>query len=162
MIKLMLAGALVLFPCAAFALTDEDLWGTWRLVGAVSKEVDTGATSDAYGRHPTGFITYGKDHRVMAMASYDDRIKPQNWAASTPEERAQLFSTFWAYAGTYKLNGTTVEHHVDTSWNEVWTGTTVIRDVLFKDNQLILTTRPQPRIRDGKMNVVTLTWEKVN
>jgi hypothetical protein len=32
--------------------------------------------SDAYGGpHPVGFLSYGRDHRMMAMAAYDKRIK---------------------------------------------------------------------------------------
>ncbi len=45
--------------------------------------------------------------------------------------------------------------------NEVWTGTTQIRDVKKEGDQLIYTTRPAPITGDGKMSFGTLVWEKV-
>ena len=148
-------------PTQAAPLAEKDLWGTWKLISAYSREVESGAVTDAYGPHPTAFITYGPDHRMMAMAEYGDRLKVGDRGKATAEQRAALFKTFWAYAGTYTFNGSTIEHHVDTSWNATWTGTTVIRDVAQDGNHIVLTTRPQVRFSDGKMNVITLTWEKV-
>jgi hypothetical protein len=54
-----------------------------------------------------------------------------------------------------------MEHHIDISWNEIWTGTTQIRDVKKEGDRLIYTTRPAPFVSDGKMSVVTTVWEKV-
>jgi hypothetical protein len=64
-----------------------------------------------------------------------------------------------AYGGMYTFDGKKVEHHVDLSWNEVWTGTTVIREVKVEGDQLIYTTRP-PFGGDGRMSVITVVWEK--
>ena len=66
-----------------------------------------------------------------------------------------------AYGGTYKFDGNKVEHHIDISWNEVWTGTTVIRDLKKEGDKLVYTSRAAPFSSDGKMSVVTLVWEKV-
>jgi len=55
----------------------------------------------------------------------------------------------------------TMEHHIDISSNEVWSGTTQIRDVKVEGDRLIYTTRPAPFFSDGKMGVFTLVWEKV-
>jgi len=66
-----------------------------------------------------------------------------------------------AYGGTYKFDGKSMEHHIDISWNEWWTGTTVIRDVRKEGDKLIYTTRPAPFSGDGKMSVTTLIYEKV-
>jgi Lipocalin-like domain len=117
--------------------------------------------------NPIRSKTYSTEERVNACnegkirAEYGDRLKVEDWGKATAEQRAALFKTFWAYAGTYTFNGSTIEHHVDTSWNATWTGTTVIRDVAQDGNHIVLTTRPQVRFSDGKMNVITLTWEKV-
>ena len=54
-----------------------------------------------------------------------------------------------------------MEHHIDISWNELWTGTTQFRDVKKDGNRLIYTTHPAPNARDGKMSITTLVWEKV-
>jgi hypothetical protein len=66
-----------------------------------------------------------------------------------------------AYGGTYKFDGNKVEHHIDISWNEVWTGTTVIRDLKKEGDKLVYTGRAAPFSGDGKMSLVTLVWEKV-
>jgi hypothetical protein len=54
-----------------------------------------------------------------------------------------------------------IEHHIDISWNELWTGTTVIRDIKKEGDRVVFTTKPAPFPRDGKMSVYTLVWEKV-
>jgi Lipocalin-like domain len=66
-----------------------------------------------------------------------------------------------AYGGTYTFDGKSVQHHIDISWNEVWTGTTVIRDITKEGDKLIYTSPAAPFTGDGKMSEVTLVWEKV-
>ena len=45
-----------------------------------------------------------------------------------------------AYGGTYKFDGSTIEHHIDISWNEVWTGTTQVKSVKRDADRLVYTT----------------------
>jgi hypothetical protein len=133
---------------------------TW--LPAVKRNVDGGQTTDAYGGpHPIGYISYGRDHRMMAMAEYDHRVRPARVDQLTPEIRSQLFSTAWAYGGSYEVNGNTIQHHVDVSTNGAWTGTTVTRDIAYDGTRLVLTTRPQLS-SDGQMVILTLVWEKVS
>jgi hypothetical protein len=161
MSKFVVAVLAVLYASVSFAYDENDLIGTWKLVSAFMKNVENGEVSNAYsGPHPTGFLSYGRDHRMMAMAAYDKRIKPARVDQTTPEHRDQLFQTYFAYAGTYSVSGDAVQHHIEASWNETWTGTTVTRDIKFGNGMLILTTRPQLR-PNGKTFVITLTWEKI-
>jgi len=53
------------------------------------------------------------------------------------------------------------EHHIDGSWNQVWTGTTQIRNVKKDGDRLICTTQPGPSPIDGSMGFATVVWEKV-
>jgi hypothetical protein len=69
--------------------------------------------------------------------------------------------TVVAYAGTYSFDGKTVTHHIDVSWNQVWSGTDQIRDVHFDGDRVILTTKPGPFHLDGRMSTTSLVWEKV-
>jgi lipocalin-like protein len=161
MTKFVIAMFAVLYASASFAYDEEDFIGTWKLVSASMRNVENGEVSDAYGGpHPTGFLSYGRDHRVIAMAAYDRRFKPARVDQSTPEQRDELFLTYFAYAGTFTVSGNSIQHHIEASWNETWTGTTVIRDFKFEIDKLILTTRPQLR-PNGKTYVITLTWEKI-
>jgi hypothetical protein len=141
--------------------TEEDLVGTWRLVSASSKDVSSGQVADAFGGpHPVGFISYAKDHRMMAIGAYDNRLKPAHMDQTTAEQRDELFKTMFAYAGTYTVSGGSVQHHIDVSWNETWTGTSVTRDIGFQDGKLVLTSPPLLDY-EGKTVVLTAVWDKV-
>jgi hypothetical protein len=98
---------------------------------------------------------------MSAILAKDGRPKPVDMAKLTGEERAELFSTMIAYAGTFTFDGETVTHHVDISWNENFTGTDQVRHVKLEGGKLSLTTNPQPRGTDGKVIVMELMWEKV-
>src|SRR5487761_2208274 len=109
MIRIVVMLLAMLVSVAAQAVTEQDLWGSWKLVNASRKDVTTGEVSDAYGGpHPTGFISYGKDHRMIVLITFDNRIKPERVDTATPEQRAQLFNSMLAYAGTYSITGNSV------------------------------------------------------
>jgi hypothetical protein len=78
----------------------------------------------------------------------------------TDAERAQLFRTVVAYGGTYHREGQRLIHHVDISWNEIWTGTDQVREFVFDGKVLSLKTPPTPSPVDGKVAVATLVWER--
>jgi Lipocalin-like domain len=77
-------------------------------------------------------------------------------AASPGNERVALYDTMFAYAGTYSFEADKVTHHVDISWNEVWTGTDQIR--VFEVNGTTLTLRTHSNDLEAHYAVV---WEKV-
>jgi Lipocalin-like domain len=68
----------------------------------------------------------------------------------TDQQRADLFKTMLAYGATYKFDGDRIAHSIQISWNEVWTGTTVIRNVKKEGDRLIYTTRPAPFSGDAR------------
>jgi len=138
-----------------------DLLGTWRLVSYTRTVVATGETTDIFGKAPRGFINYGRDGRMLVLIVKDDRPTPDDLARMTDQQRAELFKSMIAYGGTYTFDGKTVTHHVDISWNQIWTGTNQIRNVTFENRKLILSTNPQPSSIDGKVSVGILTWEKL-
>ena len=158
--KLMLAVAIAALPFSARA-ADEELAGTYKLISSTRKILDTGEVLDTWGKNPKGFIMYGKDGRMLALIVNDGRPKPESVEKMTDLHRADLFRTMTAYGGTYTFDGKRVEHHIDISWNEVWTGTTVVRDLRKDGDRLVYTSPAAPFSGDGKMSVVTLTWEKV-
>jgi hypothetical protein len=139
----------------------EKLYGTWRLVSDVRKDVETGASTDNFGKHPQGFLSYARDGRMSAIEVAEHRLKPTDLAKLGDADRAALFKTMLAYAGTFSFDGKVVTHHVDISWNSNWTGTDQIRNVRLEGNRLYITTNPQPSPIDGRLSIGTLTWEKV-
>ena len=52
------------------------------------------------------------------------------------------------------------EHHIDASWNEVWTVTTQLRHLTRVGDRLIHTTEPALFPHDGEISVNRLVWEK--
>jgi Lipocalin-like domain len=52
------------FP--AFA-EDQMLGGTYRLVSSTRKLLETGQVVDTFGKHPSGYINYGKDGRFLVL-----------------------------------------------------------------------------------------------
>ena len=139
----------------------EVLEGTWKLVSSTRTNTMTGATTDSFGPNPLGYIMYGKDGRMMVLLTRSDRPKPDSIDKIADEQRSRLFSSMLAYSGTYKFDGKTIEHHIDLSWNQVWSGTTQVRDIKKDGDRLIYTTQPGPSPIDGSMGFATLVWEKV-
>ena len=140
---------------------ERDISGTYKLISSTRKILDTGEVVDAYGKKPSGLITYGKDGHFLVLITYDGRVKPESIEKMTDQQRAELHRKMLAYGGTCTFDGNKVEHHIELSWNEVWTGTTVVREVQREGDRLIYVSRPAPFSGDGKVSVVTLIWEKV-
>jgi hypothetical protein len=133
--------------------------GTYKLVSEQRKIVDTGEIVSIPGA--VGYISYGKDGGMLVLIVRRPRPQPESIDKITDQQRVELFRTKTAYGGTYKFDGNKVEHHIDISWNEAWTGDDVIRDFKEEGDKLVYTTRPAPSPGDGKMSVVTVVWEKV-
>ena len=139
----------------------ETLYGTWKLVSFTQRFVATDETIDVFGRNPKGFLSYSRDGRMNAILVKDVRPKQADMAQATTEDKVQLFSSMYAYAGTFTVDGNTVTHHVDISWNENWTGTDQVRNVRLDGERLYISTNPQSNGIDGRIIVAELVWEKV-
>jgi hypothetical protein len=151
-----LTGIYALFPVYA---AEDDLVGTYRLIGEQRTIVDTGEIVPA--QDSQGYITYGADGHMIVLIVRHPRPKPESIEATSDQERADLLRTMTAYAGTYTFDGSKIEHHIELSMNETWTGTTQVRFVKRDGNRLVYTTPPFHFHTDGKMSVNTLIWEKV-
>ena len=152
---------LVLLTSVNVGASNDELYGTWRLLSFIIKDVSTDKTTDTFGKTPHGFINYSRDGRMLVLIVKDERPKPDDLAKMTDTERVDLFKTLISYGGTYTFDGKTVTHHIDISWNENWTGTDQVRNVKFEGSKLILSTNPQVSPIDGKLGIGVLTWEKV-
>jgi hypothetical protein len=158
-----LMGLLCIVAVPAHALEAKDLHGTWRLLTSITEDLDTGQERNTLGARPIGYITYGADGRMMTVAVSDDRPNVRDASKLTDEVRTKLFRSMWAYAGTYSIQGDSVVHNLDVSWNEFWTGASMIRDIQKRDDgRLVFTTKPQRGNQSGHMEVLTLVWEKAN
>jgi len=145
MTKRLLSVALMLSVLAASARaqTKESLVGTWKLVSA-EDTTDSGEVKSAYGHDPTGFLTYTADGRVMAVIANGGRkpLSSRDKDSAPVEERAEAFSTFAAYAGSYRVTGDTVVHHFEVASTQNLVNTDGVRFVKIEGDRLKMRTPP--------------------
>jgi len=160
--------ATVALPWGASAQTEQansiqqQFLGTWKLVSYVREEIPSGAKSDVMGAHPSGYINYGRDGRMMVLIVGTDRKKPVGPVA-TPEEAEALIRSMLAYAGEYTVDSEakTVTHHIDASSDQSRTGESLVRTYKLDGDRLTLTTPPSNDPASGKKTVRTLIWERL-
>ena len=140
----------------------ERILGTWKLVSYVGEDVASGNKTDVMGPHPSGYIEYGRDGRMIVIIVGTDRRKPAG-AVATPAEALALLTSLLAYAGTYTLDAAahTVTHHIDASWDQTRTGESHVRSYRFEGDRLTLTTQPSRDPATGRTSVRTVVWERV-
>jgi Lipocalin-like domain len=139
----------------------DSIVGTWKVRSYIREEIPSGAKSDVMGPHPSGYINYGPDGRMMVII-VGERKKPAGPVA-TPDEAKALISSLISYAGTYTVDSEakTVTHHIDVSWDESRTGESFERTYKSDGDRLTLTTRPSKDPVTGKESVRMLIFEKV-
>jgi Lipocalin-like domain len=137
---------------------NDKLVGTWKLVSASSTTSAGERCETPYGYSPVGFLTYTADGRVSAMISYGGR-KSLSVRGGTPEEQAQAFNTFLAYAGRYALSDDMVTHSVEISSIQTYVGKDLVRNVKFQGDRITLVT--PPTFVNGKVQMVELIWERL-
>jgi hypothetical protein len=135
------------------------LLGTWKLQSFTTEYQDTGQKVEPYGAHPSGYLSYGADHRMYAIVVRDDR-KPPAEVVPTDAEKIELFDGMGAYAGTYIIEGDKVSHHVDVSWIEAGTGTTQVRHFKLEGNSLHIRSAAAPDPSDGRVSSSTIVWTR--
>lgn len=154
-------GLILVLSVSATALAADELYGTWRLVSYKRTLVKTGETTDVFGKSPKGSITFGRDGRVIALMTSNKRPNVPDAAKMTDKQRAELYKTMIAWAGTYTFDEKTIKIRVDVSWNETWNGTELMRFVNFEGKRMVIKTEPALGALDGKLRTSVFVWEKV-
>lgn len=154
-------GLILVLSVSTTTLAADELYGTWQLVSYKRTLVKTGETTDVFGKSPKGSITFGRDGRVIALMTSDKRPHVPDAAKMTDKQRAELYKTMIAWAGTYSLYEKTIKIRVDVSWNESWNGTELMRFVNFEGAKMIIKTEPAIGALDGKLRTSVFVWEKV-
>jgi hypothetical protein len=137
---------------------ERQLDGTWKLVSLSRTLVPGGKPVSERPR--SGFLNFAPGNRMMAIAVPLDRRAPAD-LFPTDQETIQLFAGLMAYAGRYVIEGDKLVIHVDTSWNESWTGTRQVRLYALEGRRLTLKTEPSRTTADSQDSVETQVWEKV-
>ena len=137
---------------------EQDLLGTWHLVGLTRTLVATGKEIPDHPRK--GFITFAPGGRRMTILVWADRDAPTG-EVPTDRERIALHKSVIAFAGTYTIAPDRLVFDVDISWNEVWTGSEQVRFCIFDGDRMTLRTEPHKSATDGEESVFTQVWKKM-
>ena len=119
-------------------------------------KVDGSAPQEVFGRAPRGLAMLAPMRSTFLITAEGRRF------GRSVEERAALWDTLAAYSGTYRLDGGRFAVLVDVSANEMWNGTTQMRNWRLEGNRLTITTDRAPYSRDpSKMVVIRVVAERV-
>jgi Lipocalin-like domain len=103
--------------------------------------VATGATTDAMGANPNGYISYHADGRMMALVVDRQKHKYRAGVSLADQEKVALFDSMLAYSATYELLDDRVIHRVDASWTPTW-GPELVRPFTLKGDTLAISGAP--------------------
>ena len=116
------------------ALSDSDLVGAWVLDEMYAEDEDGGRTHPM-GRDAGGMIMYTPDGYMSAITHFADRFLPTD--RPSDEERAEAFSTYFNYAGTWALADDTVTHTIQTALDPNMVGMSLSRDITKDGAKLV-------------------------
>ena len=116
------------------ALSDSDLVGAWVLDEMYAEDGDGGRTHPM-GRDAGGMIMYTSDGYMSAITHFADRFLPAD--RPSDEERAEAFSTYFNYAGTWALADDTVTHTIQTALDPNMVGMSLSRDITKDGAKLV-------------------------
>jgi len=131
--------------------------GTWKLLSFYSEDVPSGNRVNPLGEHPRGFLSYDAQGRMSTLIVHEKRSPPK-----TDADRIDLHKFMFGYMGRYTVEGDKVTHHVEVSWNELWTGTNQVRFFKIEGDKLYIRSAVQPSVtRESVMQFGMLVFERV-
>jgi hypothetical protein len=149
---------LLLLGLSASRAEERSIVGAWRLKSFVRVTTD-GRRYDQLGAHPDGYLIYSAEGRMSVLMVDGDRPAPQH-SPPDPAERAALHETMLAYAGTYRVDGDRVVHHIEMAWDQARLGSDQVRFFSFEDDRLLLRTPVNRGPIDGREGFGLLTFER--
>jgi Lipocalin-like domain len=136
--------------------------GTWRIADYVAVR-DDGDEVRPMGRDLNGYIMYAADGHlsVNLMKGGRSRYASDDIMQSTVEERAAAADSYFAYAGTFKVDeiNRLVKHHVIYSLMPNWFDTEQ-RRLIFLDGDKLELRSPGPVMVSGDKRVLRIFWER--
>jgi hypothetical protein len=125
-----------------------------------TEDLETGEKLNLLGVHPSGYLTYDPSCRVSAILVKESRARPAASVATDPES-IELYRGMIAYAGTYSIDGATITEHIETSWNQAWTGTSQVSQFRIEGTSLYVRTGPGKSPMTGRQSATVFIWTRV-
>jgi Lipocalin-like domain len=144
----------------AMPASAQGIVGTWQITSFSLEYQDTKEVAHPINQ-PTGYLQYSPGgHMVTFVAAGDlPRLTTPTY---TDGERATIVNQIiGAYAGTYRIEGDKVIHHVLNAWFPPWIGTDQIRYFKIDGKNLAIKTAPITSATNGRQIVSTLAFERV-
>lgn len=142
-------------------IRSELLVGTWRLTDWEATR-DDGSVSRPFGEGATGYVVYTADGRMVTTISRAGRAPIGGDILAAPAAaRAEAFGSFLAYAGTFRIEGGDVVHHVEMSLFPDWVGTEQRRHAELSDDGSVLILSTDPIASAGRTARHRLRWTRV-
>jgi len=110
------------------------LVGVWKLLSYQTEFQDGSPKRAMFGEHPSGYIIFTGEGRMMAVIEAEGRTAP-----SSDSDRAALLKSLIAYSGKYRVEGKQWITTVDVSWNPAWDGTDQVRSYEIIGDRLNVT-----------------------
>ena len=134
------------------------LVGVWKLLSYQTEFQDGSPKRAMFGEHPTGYIIFTSEGRLMAVIEAEGRKTP-----STESDRAELLKTLIAYSGKYRVEGNQWITSVDTAWNPAWDGTDQVRTFQVVGDRLMVTSTWQAAVNfpGSPLSRGSLVFERV-
>lgn len=152
--------ALALTGAVGSACAEDSIVGSWRLVSTQATTPEGKVLASPMGEHPTGFLVYTAEGRMSLLITHEGRPNLSGDRLDSPlEERARAFSTMVAYAGSYRVDGNRLVHHLEAASSQNWVGTDLPRTISFEGNRLKLEAPMQAR--HGVMQRFEQVWERI-
>jgi Lipocalin-like domain len=150
--------ALVLSALPSHAAERPALVGVWKLLSYQTEFQDGSPKRAMFGEHPSGYIIFTSEGRLMAVIEAEGRKAP-----STDSDRAALLKSLIAYSGKYRVEGNQWITSVDTAWNPAWDGTDQMRTFQIVGNRLMVTSTWQPAVNfpGSPLSRGSLVFERV-
>jgi hypothetical protein len=134
--------------------------GTWNLI-AWRRIAGDGSVSYPLGADARGLLVYADNGRMAVQITGANRatLTGGDPLGGDAQARAEAYSTYLAYFGTYEEQGQNVVHHIDGSLFPNWSGEDQVRPFTAEFDQLVLRTPPMS-LADGTTVVNELAWER--
>lgn len=142
-------------------LNKEELHGTWQLESWTVGYSDRDDFTYPYGESPRGLLLYGPDGWMSASVCRNDRTPFPDTSAfrKLPDRlKAEAFSSYFHYAGRYRVVDGVVIHYVTQSLNPGFTGTEQLRHAELDGNTLVLSGKDEV---GGVTRFHSLVWHKL-
>ena len=127
-------------------ISKDELKGTWQLESWTIGYSDRDDFTYPYGEDPKGLLMYTDDGLMSASISRKERaLLPDNVSfRKLPDEiKAAAFSSYFHYAGRYRVVEGDVIHYVTQSLNPNFPGTEQLRHAELDGQTLVLSGKDQ-------------------